>query len=616
MTKGRSRDKARIFLLLSILLIACAFAAGRAFPEVIRTAATGQVTCYNSAGDPIACKGTGQDGEFQAGRVWPNPRFTINPDGCSISDNLTGLMWAANGMMTSCVDSWQVVLASVSTLYWCNYGDWRPANVNELASLSNASQPDLLTWLAASGFNHLQRTAPYFSSSSYLDGQQGTGAAWSMAMQDGTTLGQSKQNNQCIRLVRGGFRTQASARVGQTGETNCYNSANGIIPCPFSGQDAEYEAGASWVDLSPARFVDVGDGTVIDQFTQLMWTKDAATPGPGTGPSPLCITDTAKTWQQALDYVKQCLNSDDAPFLGYRDWRLPNKNELASLIDRSQNTPALPSGHPFANVMTTDGTFPQLGGHWSSTTSLRTRSAAWVIDMTLGQAIGYGKTGTLHVWPVRGNFLLLTVTTTDPSGGPATGTVSRSAPGKACSTYATDAACSAAPPEWPAGSSRYNKGMTVTLTPHPDVNSVFSGWSGGGCPQHSATCTVAMAQDFTVTASFTSAPTLSVSPSSNAYGVVKSGKKASAAYTVTNRVANGRQPLGIGLITLSGTDAGQFAMGATDHCSNTTLNPGKSCVFYVVFSPTSQGTKHAQIDISSTTVPVQSKTVPIRGTGR
>jgi hypothetical protein len=61
--------------------------------ETIQTAATGQKTCYDEMGNQITCEGTGQDGEFQTGAQWPNPRFVVNLDTCSITDNLTGLIW-------------------------------------------------------------------------------------------------------------------------------------------------------------------------------------------------------------------------------------------------------------------------------------------------------------------------------------------------------------------------------------------------------------------------------------------------------------------------------------------------------------------------------------------
>jgi hypothetical protein len=77
----------------------------------------------------------------------------------------------------------------------------------------------------------------------------------------------------------------------------------------------------------------------------------------------------------------------------------------------------------------------------------------------------------------------LTVTRT----GTATGTVSSSAGGIACG-----ATCSAS----------FVVGTQVTLTATPDVGAAFTGWSGGGCSGAAPTCTVTVAGDTAVTATF------------------------------------------------------------------------------------------------------------------
>lgn len=38
---------------------------------------TGQTTCYDATGTPIACATTGQDGDILAGVAWPAPRFAV-----------------------------------------------------------------------------------------------------------------------------------------------------------------------------------------------------------------------------------------------------------------------------------------------------------------------------------------------------------------------------------------------------------------------------------------------------------------------------------------------------------------------------------------------------------
>src|SRR6266581_8353585 len=66
----------------STQLSACQ-AAAQTFP------ATGQTTCWNSAGAVISCAGTGHDGEIQAGGTLS---YTDNGDG-TITDNNTKLVW-------------------------------------------------------------------------------------------------------------------------------------------------------------------------------------------------------------------------------------------------------------------------------------------------------------------------------------------------------------------------------------------------------------------------------------------------------------------------------------------------------------------------------------------
>ena len=105
---------------------------------------TGQTTCYDEIGSVIACAGTGQDGEYQAGVPWPNPRFTDNGDG-TVTDYLTGLIWLKDA---DCFGGmpWQNALNTVgdfnsdSSSYTCQdytatYSDWRLPTIKELLSL-------------------------------------------------------------------------------------------------------------------------------------------------------------------------------------------------------------------------------------------------------------------------------------------------------------------------------------------------------------------------------------------------------------------------------------------------------------------------------------------------
>ncbi|MBF0593031.1 MAG: DUF1566 domain-containing protein, partial [Nitrospirae bacterium] len=97
----------------------------------------------------------------------------------------------------------------------------------------------------------------------------------------------------------------------QTGQTTSY----------YAGDDGALQKGVAWPN---PRFTFNSDQTVTDNLTGLVWTKDAGTPTVGS------CTGGAMTWQAALTYVA-CLNT--AKYLGYNDWRMPNVNELESLVN-------------------------------------------------------------------------------------------------------------------------------------------------------------------------------------------------------------------------------------------------------------------------------------------
>lgn len=161
--------------------------------------------------------------------------------------------------------------------------------------------------------------------------------------------------------------------VPRTGQGNCYDSKGNSISCKATGQDADYLRG---VDMPDPRFTDRGDGTVIDNATDLVWTKDAQ-----------LLKKTMK-WEEGL---AACNNLD---FAGHTDWRLPNVRELLSLIDYGAHDPALPPGHPFSNV--------QLLFYWTSTTYEGTADHAWGVYVYNGYVYNYHKMTRAWVWPVRG----------------------------------------------------------------------------------------------------------------------------------------------------------------------------------------------------------------------
>jgi hypothetical protein len=124
------------------------------------------------------------------------------------------------------------------------------------------------------------------------------------------------------------------------------------------------------------RFTDHGNGTVTDNLTGLMWTKNANIWG-------------GVTWNTAVD------NCEGYSLAGYSDWRLPNVQELQSLMDYGRSNPALPSGHPFAGVVSPNG-------NWSGTTRAEAPTDAWYVRLGNGLIYNAAKTTLLFVWAVRG----------------------------------------------------------------------------------------------------------------------------------------------------------------------------------------------------------------------
>jgi Protein of unknown function (DUF1566)/Carboxypeptidase regulatory-like domain len=151
------------------------------------------------------------------------------------------------------------------------------------------------------------------------------------------------------------------------------------------GDDGYLQKGVAWPYL---RFIDNGDGTITDILTGLVWFQDAACLG-------------KKQWLDALAAAGglaggACGLSDNSK---PGDWRLPNINELNSLVHVNRWNPAVPS----QRLGSADGPFSGVEkyGYWSSTTFAAHTYQAWIVHFLFGQLEPFSKKSALYVWPVR-----------------------------------------------------------------------------------------------------------------------------------------------------------------------------------------------------------------------
>ena len=364
-----------LLLLLNIIFDLSAVAASPPSP----LPKSGQTTCYKPTDNTIiGCAGSGQDGETLTGVSWPVNRF-INNDDQTLTDTLTGLIWFKDANPTNGFKTWQQALDFIKALNIRNHighNDWRLPNLNELESLVN-NQPNLSGWLKSQNFFNVVADY-YWTSTTYASYSTN---AWSVSMYSGLVAGRGKVDGGYVWPVRSG--KPGVLTLAKTGQTACYDSSGTVIACASTGQDGELQTGAAW---PTPRFANNNDETITDRLTGLIWTKEAKIPGPSA-----CRPGTDKAWLEALDYIK-CLNT--VKYLGKSDWRLPNRNELASLENYGQtNNANWLNEQEFSNV--------QAYSYYSSSTYADVPRNAWSLGMHDGSVTSNPKKRAINVWPVR-----------------------------------------------------------------------------------------------------------------------------------------------------------------------------------------------------------------------
>jgi len=116
------------------------------------------------------------------------------------------------------------------------------------------------------------------------------------------------------------------------------------------------------LDVLAGTLIDNGDGTVSDLDAGIVWQQGES---------------SEMDWESAMSY---CENLSRA---GKSDWRLPNINELQSIVDYSKYNPASDTSF-FPDI--------HISMYWSSTTDSRDIQSVSGIHFILGQVQNMGKT--------------------------------------------------------------------------------------------------------------------------------------------------------------------------------------------------------------------------------
>ncbi|MBP6894217.1 MAG: DUF1566 domain-containing protein [Gammaproteobacteria bacterium] len=335
---------------------------------------TGIAQCYTAAGAAVACPASGlagQDAEYGRDSRALTGGGSDGPAGFSyakvsasgqamasgasgwacVRDAVTGLMWQVQqGVSQPAATAFADVQAQIdaaNTARLCGASDWRLPEVGELDSLVNAGRS---TGVAATTewFSDLaglgnQARSVFWSNTTYPDDAQ---TAWvvdfSLGIVGPRNKADSPGNAVSLRLVSGGSAPALSSAA----------------PCTADSAKSASD-----------RYSTPGDGTVTDRRTQLMW---AQCPQGQSGGSCESGSAASFSWSGALAQVAA---ANAAGWLGYSDWRLPNRNELASLVERHCRAPAFNRAY-----------FPNSAGasYWSSSPAVPSAGSAWYVDFVDG----------------------------------------------------------------------------------------------------------------------------------------------------------------------------------------------------------------------------------------
>ncbi|MBO4698856.1 DUF1566 domain-containing protein [bacterium] len=296
---------------------------------------TGQTSCYN-ASSSMTCPSSssadffGQDAQYTSKCTAQSFSSSTNV----VIDNNTGLTWEKSP--SSSTYTWTNRATHCNELNSSNYAginNWRVPNPLELMTIVDNSRYNPAT---NSNFTNMPTDSSVW--------------IWTSAEYKGNTS------------YAYAFKPYYGYYYGYNDSS--YSKTKTYKVLCVSGDEMQPAISADFTSQTIS-----GKVVVTDSKTSLMWQK---------------TYESSKTWQQALKYC------EDSTYAGYSDWRLPNKNELSSLINYEK------SGAPYSY-------FPDMPSSWfwSSSTDVTSTNGAWGVNFDIGYVSNYYKSINYYVRCVR-----------------------------------------------------------------------------------------------------------------------------------------------------------------------------------------------------------------------
>lgn len=276
------------------------------FAENVKTLGnicTGQDKCYNNTVE-ISCPNEGmvfhgQDAGYASSGKCTKQSLKLETasNQKTITDNNTGLVWQQ--ALSKKSFTWNDALAYCEELEYAGFSDWRLPEPQEILTIVDYGRSGIrLNKLYFTDIPEKSSGNAFWTSKTFKDDPE---SAWTFSPQ------------------------------------------SGALPLPVSKTDIYHVMCVRGKKLPTAKFeksTKNGDTVAVDLSSGLMWQQDYAEP-------------ESEEWMDALKYC------EDLTFAGYSDWRLPNKNELASIIS-----------YDASDEYGTFLTMPESGSYdfWSSTT--------------------------------------------------------------------------------------------------------------------------------------------------------------------------------------------------------------------------------------------------------